>query len=258
MGKGSAARVYIGKDTATRQLYALKAVQGAARRRVPTEVELHAALRHSHIVPLVRHFADAQCDYMLLALCNNHSLADVLRWREGISEPEARYYLRQTLSALDYVRRKGLIHRDIKPANLLLHNMVVKLGDFGLACRAADAARERSLCGTPNYVAPELLRREPPSASVDVWAAGVVLYTLLVGEEPFRDRDIASTYARILSHSYAVPRAAALSPDAERFIAWLLSADPRQRPSAELAFSHAWFAQPTPDALPKRALRQPL
>lgn len=260
LGKGSSARVYAAKDTATGNMCALKVVRGHRRRAQvwlllthQNEAVLHATLEHSHVVPLWRHFSDANCDYLVLELCGDGSLAELLERRQRVSEAEARYFLRQILSALDYVRRKGLVHRDVKLSNLFLHNMVVKLGDFGLACRFHTA--EQHLWGTPSYVAPEVLLGAAASHKSDVWAAGIVLYALLLGETPFADADITSTYERIVSHSYAFPPEPALAAKSKQFVATLLSVNTLERPSAEEAFSHAWFALWTPEALPKRALR---
>ena len=214
---------------------------------------MHRELSHTHIVRLVAHFHDTQADYVLLALCNNDTLRHMVRRRGSLHEPEARYLLRQTLSALDYLRRKGIVHRDVKLGNLMLHRMQIKLGDFGLACRVADA--EYGPCGTPNYLAPELILNERATPAVDVWSAGVVLFFLLTGAAPFADEDVPSTYGRIVTVDYAFPSNPIVSLEGKRFVETLLAPSPGLRPSAEQAFAHPWFAQWTPATLPRDALR---
>ncbi|XP_064590056.1 inactive serine/threonine-protein kinase PLK5-like [Zonotrichia leucophrys gambelii] len=126
--------------------------------QVERERELQCRLRHPHIVRLHGHFADGGHLYLLLELCSRGSLAAILRARGRLTEPEVRYYLRQLLSALRYLHGHGLVHRDLKPSNFLVtERMRVKIGDLGLAQRAAPPGRRwGALCGTPAYLAPEV------------------------------------------------------------------------------------------------------
>jgi len=217
------------------------------------EVELHRELCHTHIVRLVAHFHDEQANYILLKLCNHETLAHVVKRRGRVQEPEARYWLRQALSALDYLRRKGIVHRDVKLSNLMLHKMQIKLGDFGLACRVGA---EEGPCGTPNYLAPELIFNDVATPAADMWSAGVVLFYLLTGEAPFADEDVPSTYARIVSLEYAFPSGLDIGNQGKRFIEAMLVLAPEHRLTAERAFAHDWFLQWTPETLPSRALRE--
>ncbi|XP_041338753.1 inactive serine/threonine-protein kinase PLK5-like isoform X3 [Pyrgilauda ruficollis] len=141
---------------------------------VERERELQCHLRHRHIVRLHGHFADRGHLCLLLELCSRGSLADILRARGRLTEPELRYYLRQLLSGLQYLHGHGLVHRDLKLSNFLVtERMRVKIGDLGLAQRAAPPGRRwGALCGTPGYLAPEVLDRRGHAAPSDIWALG--------------------------------------------------------------------------------------
>ncbi|XP_066192154.1 inactive serine/threonine-protein kinase PLK5-like [Sylvia atricapilla] len=138
------------------------------------ERELQCHLRHPHIVRLHGHFADSGHLYLLLELCSRGSLADIVRARGRLTEPEVRFYLRQLLSGLRYLHGHGLVHRDLKLSNFLVtERMRVKIGDLGLARRAAPPGRRwGALCGTPRYLAPEVLDRRGHAAPADIWALG--------------------------------------------------------------------------------------
>lgn len=100
---------------------------------------------------------------------------------------QAQYYLAQIVSALKYLHQNKVIHRDLKLGNLFLNeNMEIKLGDFGLATRLQyDGQKKKTICGTPNYIAPEILENKGHSYEVDIWSVGVIIYTTLIGKPPF-------------------------------------------------------------------------
>ena len=123
-------------------------------------------------------------------------MSELMKRRKKLVEPEVRYYLRQLLEGLHYLHGKGVIHRDLKLGNLFLDSeMRVKIGDFGLATRVTYAnEKKRTVCGTPNYIAPEILEgKEGHSFPVDLWSTGVIMYTLLIGKPPFESKDVKST-----------------------------------------------------------------
>ncbi|XP_068029838.1 serine/threonine-protein kinase PLK3-like [Anomalospiza imberbis] len=155
----------------------LPGAAGLLSLQVERERELQRHLRHRHIVRLHGHFADSGHLYLLLELCSRGSLADILRARGRLTEPEVRYYLRQLLSGLRYLHGHGLVHRDLKLSNFLVtERMRVKIGDLGLAQRAAPPGRRwGALCGTPSFLAPEVLDRRGHAVPADIWALGCAL-----------------------------------------------------------------------------------
>lgn len=150
--------------------------------------------------------------------------------RKAISEPETRYYMHQILLGVQYLHQKKIIHRDLKLGNLFLNdNLQVKLGDFGLAARIEYdgneffnmlvfyhyhyykyskfdililGERKKTLCGTPNYIAPEILNKKGHSFEVDIWSTGCIMYTLLIGKPPFETASLKETYSRIKKCDY--------------------------------------------------------
>ena len=165
------------------------------------EVQVHKTMQHPHIVRFVEVFEDNENIYMILELCANRSLMDMLRRRSRFTEPETRYFMLQLLGALKYMHGKNIIHRDLKPGNVFLDdNMDIKVGDFGLATLLVDEhERKKTICGTPNYIAPEVLfnggkHGSGHSFEVDLWGVGVIMYAMLVGRPPFQSENVDSIY----------------------------------------------------------------
>lgn len=171
-----------------------------------------------------------------------------------------RYYMRQLVDGLAYLHSNLIIHRDLKLGNLFLTaNMKLKIGDFGLAARLDDPNdRKRTMCGTPNYIAPEILRGsrgDGHSFEVDIWSMGVVMYTLLVGRPPFETDDVKDTYKRIRALQYAFPEGTQVSPSAQSLIRGILRTDPLQRPTLAAVLQHPFLTdEPVPTHLPSTAL----
>ena len=143
------------------------------------------------------------------------------------------------------MHRERVIHRDLKLGNLFLNeNMQIKIGDFGLAARLEiDEERKFTMCGTPNYIAPEILanKTEGHSYEVDIWSLGVILYTMIIGTPPFETEDVKQTYERIKLCQYDFPRHVAISEAAKDLIRRILSKNPQSRPTLNDIISHPWF-----------------
>lgn len=125
---------------------------------------------------------------------------ELLKRRKRLHELEVKYYTFQVISALKHLHSHRIIHRDLKLGNLFLNDkMQIKLGDFGLATKLDfDGEKKRTICGTPNYIAPEVLEgRAGHSYEVDIWSLGVIIYTLIIGKPPFETTDVKATYGRI-------------------------------------------------------------
>ncbi|KAM6040276.1 inactive serine/threonine-protein kinase PLK5-like isoform 2-T2 [Theristicus caerulescens] len=274
LGEGAFGRCYQLTEVASGRVYAAKVIPRARlasvgiRERVERERELHGRLRHRHIVRLHRHFADRSHVYLLLEYCSRRSLADILQARGRLTEPEVRYYLRQIIAGLRYLHGQGIVHRDLKlsawgragaaggraaPAPLsgsppsagnflVTEKMQVKIGDLGLARREAPAGRRwGALCGTPGYLAPEVLDRKGHGVPSDVWALGCAMYAALTGSPPFEAAQRQELYRRIRAARYALPPH--LSPHARALIARLLAPEPAARPSLRDVLDHGFFTQ---------------
>lgn len=165
--------------------------------------------------------------------------------RNTVTSPEARYFLRQIVLAVKYLHDSQVIHRDLKLGNLFLNDdMEVKIGDFGLAARIErDGERKLTLCGTPNYIAPEVLCQRGHSFEVDAWSIGCILYTLLSGKPPFETTTLKETYHRIKRNAYSINPHSLLAqtPHAADLVRLLLSPNPRDRPCMAAVLEHPFF-----------------
>ena len=154
-----------------------------------------------------------------------------------------------------------VIHRDLKIGNIFIgENMDVKIGDFGLATKLDfDGEKKRTICGTPNYIAPEVLEgKSGHSYEVDIWSLGVILYTLIIGKPPFETQDVKTTYRRIRMNSYNFPDHVPISDMARDLIKKILVIDPKQRLTLDEVASHPWLnSNKIPTSLPKAFLAVP-
>ncbi|XP_061457817.1 serine/threonine-protein kinase PLK2-like [Rhineura floridana] len=259
LGKGAFGRCYKFTDMSTNKVYAVKVVSQSRvsrldnRGKVEREIELHSQLKHRNVVGFHRHFADQENIYMVLEYCSRKSLAHILKARKTLTEPEVRYYLKQVIAGLQYIHQQGIIHRDLKLSNFFItKNMQVKIGDLGLATREEQASRRRGVvCGTPNYLAPEVIAKKGHSFKSDVWALGCIMYTALTGCSPFEITRKQEMYQCIQEGRYPMP--SRLSPSARGLIGKLLAPNPAARPSLEEALQHDFFIQGfTPTTLSSR------
>ena len=224
------------------------------------EVEIQTRLRHPNILRLYGYFHDASKVYLLLELAPGGELFKELARRGRFAEAEAAPMIAQLARALQHCHARGVIHRDIKPENLLVSGHggggsggkvrypLVKLADFGWAVHdPRPEVRRTTLCGTPDYLAPELLECMPYSAAVDAWSVGVLAYELLVGRTPFGGADgDGPANARIVAAEYAFPdeedeSAVAVSDAAKHLVRALLRKDPAERLTMDQVLEHPWI-----------------
>ncbi len=136
----------------------------------------------------------------------------------------------------------------------------IKLGDFGLAARLAfDGEKKRTICGTPNYIAPEILtQRKGHSYEVDIWSIGVIIYTLLIGKPPFETKNVKTTYRKIKMNAYSFPEHVTISPEAKKLIQSILVTDPKKRLTIDEILSHPFLTKcKIPKLLPISTLACP-
>jgi len=230
------------------------------RTRFKIELGVHSKLRHANIVEFHRAFTFEDLTYIQLELCVNGSLTDMVRRRKFLTMGEIRRFLIQLCGAVKYLHARDVVHRDIKSGNVFLDaNMNAKLGDFGLAAvmepaagtlgaAAYSHARRTTFCGTPNYLAPEVLSRDGSGhgTSVDIWALGILAYYLAVGRAPFHSKSKEEIYARLKTGEYTWPE---LDPEENeipsdlRSLVGTLLVEECRRPSADQMVRHAFFSK---------------
>jgi serine/threonine protein kinase len=200
------------------------------RQKLLSEIKIHQALSHPNIVQFEHCFEDDEFVYLILELCENKTFVDLIKKRRRLLQDEVRYYMWQLFDGIRYLHRKGYIHRDIKLGNLFLDKeMKLKIGDFGLAAQIDhDGERKKTICGTPNYIAPEILfdSKNGHSFEVDIWSLGVVMYTLLIGKPPFQTHNVKEIYQNIRNNVYEFPENVPISDSAKSVITALLNTKP--------------------------------
>ena len=174
--------------------------------------------------------------------------------RKVLTEPEIRYMVKQIAQACDYLHSLKIIHRDLKLGNLFLNdNMEIKVGDFGLATKVQTSGeRKLTLCGTPNYIAPEVLLKKGHSYEVDIWSLGCIVYTLIVGKPPFETNDLKDTYKKIRYNDYTFP--SYVNQDIRLFIQKMLQANPNDRPTMKDVLNDPYMKYYIPSSLPVSCL----
>jgi len=210
------------------------------------EVQILMNLNHANIVKLYEVFDTSKKMYMVMDLLIGGELFDRIVQKGSFSEAEAASLIRQVTSALIYMHKNGVVHRDLKPENLLFETKsdvsTIKIIDFGLAKVNDDAMR--TPCGTPGYVAPEILSDKEYGKEVDMWSIGVILYILLCGFPPFYDNtgNLRNLYSQIKKGAFQFPSPYwdNISEGAKDLIKRLLTVDPRKRYTGPQVLAHPW------------------
>ncbi|XP_065191291.1 serine/threonine-protein kinase PLK1-like [Sycon ciliatum] len=264
LGKGSFAKAFELRDVDTGVLYAGKIVPKSVlvkpymKEKMSMEIQIHRSVRQRYVVGFESYFEDDENIYIVLELCKRRSLKELQKRRKFLTEPEVRYFTKQIVEGVSYLHKQNVIHRDLKLGNLFLSNELdIKIGDFGLATRIGfEGERKTTMCGTPNYVAPEVLKHKGHSYEVDVWAIGCIMYVLLVGHPPFEMDTLKETFCRIRSNKYNIPNQ--VSPAAQSLIVRMLHPDPSGRPSPDEILKDPFFTEGfCPQRLPISSLTMP-
>uniref|UniRef100_A0A5S6R3B7 Calcium/calmodulin-dependent protein kinase type II n=1 Tax=Trichuris muris TaxID=70415 RepID=A0A5S6R3B7_TRIMR len=218
--------------------------------KLEREARICRKLQHPNIVRLHDSIQEEGFHYLVFDLVTGGELFEDIVAREFYSEADASNCIQQILESIAFCHSNGVVHRDLKPENLLLASKAkgaaVKLADFGLAIEVqGDTDVWYGFAGTPGYLSPEVLKKEPYSKPVDVWACGVILYILLVGYPPFWDEDQGRLYAQIRAgcYEYPSPEWDTVTPEAKNLINSMLTVNPRKRITADQALKHPWICQ---------------
>ncbi|XP_017877728.1 calcium/calmodulin-dependent protein kinase type II alpha chain isoform X20 [Ceratina calcarata] len=218
--------------------------------KLEREARICRKLQHPNIVRLHESIQEENSHYLVFDLVTGGELFEDIVAREFYSEADASHCIQQILESVNHCHHNGIVHRDLKPENLLLASKIkgaaVKLADFGLAIEVqGDAQAWFGFAGTPGYLSPEVLRKEPYGKPVDIWACGVILYILLVGYPPFWDEDQHKLYAQIKagSYDYPSPEWDTVTPEAKNLINQMLTVNPSKRITASDALKHPWICQ---------------
>ncbi|XP_046391795.1 calcium/calmodulin-dependent protein kinase type II alpha chain isoform X11 [Ischnura elegans] len=218
--------------------------------KLEREARICRKLQHPNIVRLHDSIQEENFHYLVFDLVTGGELFEDIVAREFYSEADASHCIQQILESVNHCHQNGVVHRDLKPENLLLASKAkgaaVKLADFGLAIEVAGEQQAWfGFAGTPGYLSPEVLKKEPYGKPVDIWACGVILYILLVGYPPFWDEDQHRLYSQIKAgaYDYPSPEWDTVTPDAKNLINQMLTVNPAKRITASEALKHPWICQ---------------
>ncbi|XP_057550847.1 CBL-interacting serine/threonine-protein kinase 24-like isoform X2 [Amaranthus tricolor] len=248
IGEGTFAKVKFAINTETGESVAVKVLAKTTILKhrmvdqIKREISIMKIVRHPFIVRLHEVLASRTKIYIILEFVPGGELFDKIVHKGKFSEMESRKYFQQLVDAISHCHRKGVYHRDLKPENLLLDAREnLKVSDFGLSALPQEGVKLlHTTCGTPNYVAPEVLNGQGyDGAAADIWSCGVILYVLLAGFLPFEEITLATLYQKINSAAFSCPFW--FSPDAKSLIERLLDPNPKTRITIEEIRNDPWF-----------------
>lgn len=250
IGRGSFSRVVRVEHQTTKQPYAIKMIDRVQGKEVfEAELSVLRRVKHVYVIQLIEVFESRDKVYMVMELATGGELFDRIITKGNFTEKDATKVLHMVLEGVKYLHALGITHRDLKPENLLYyhpgHDSKIMITDFGLsATRKSGEMYMNTTCGTPEYIAPEILLKQPYTDMIDLWAVGVITYILLSGTMPFDDENRTRLYRKILhcKYNFSGEPWRDVSNQAKDFIDKLLVLDPNKRLTAADALKHPWIS----------------
>jgi len=251
LGRGAFSIVKLAVDKETGKEYAVKIIHktsvGADMARLATEMDILKKVDHPNIISLKEIVDTKNCLFIVTELVTGGELFDKIVELGNYTEKDAAILVTKMVSAISYLHDNGIVHRDLKPENLLLKDdeniSEVKIADFGLSKIVSPKIMMQTACGTPGYVAPEVLQATGYDKEVDMWSIGVITYILLCGFPPFYKDNLPEMFEEIMKAKYDFPEDywSEVSETAKDFIKKLLVVDPKQRMTGVTALQHPWL-----------------
>jgi len=254
LGHGSFAEVFRGRskdgiEVAIKRIPKSKLGRANHRRLLETEISILQTLRHPNIVQLLDNQDSSDFIFLIMEYCNGGDLNSYISQHAPMSESDIAIFLRQLVEALNYLSLKSILHRDLKPQNILLHSTgpglpTIKIADFGFARELFQEDLAATFCGSPLYMAPEVLEGEAYNAMADLWSVGTIVYQCLTGIAPFRAPNIKALKDLIhAGNGPLIPETA--SPAMADLLTGLLRVDPHARMSLAKLSAHPFLAGPS-------------
>jgi len=266
VGTGTFGKVYLVKHKVTGKYYAMKTLKKTEVVRlkqvehINSEKSILTAIKHPFIVNLYRSFQDEKYLYMVMEYVIGGELFSHLRRAGRFNNDVTRFFAAEIVLALEYMHSLNIIYRDLKPENLLIDQQGhIKITDFGFAKKVED--RTWTLCGTPEYLAPEIIQSKGHGKAVDWWALGILIFEMLAGYPPFFDENPFGIYEKILGGRISFP--SHFDPNAKDLIRKLLASDRTRRlgnlkGGAMDVKTHKWFKGVDFEALEQRRVPAPI
>uniref|UniRef100_A0A8C5GTH8 Calcium/calmodulin-dependent protein kinase type 1D-like n=1 Tax=Gouania willdenowi TaxID=441366 RepID=A0A8C5GTH8_GOUWI len=245
---GSFSEVYMVREKKTGNLYAMKCLKKKhlAHSNLENEINVLRRINHENVVGLEDFYESRTHYYLVMQLVSGGELFDRILDKGVYSEKDASKVIKQVLQAVAYLHENSIVHRDLKPENLLYYSMdenaKIMVSDFGLS-KTVEHGVMSTACGTPGYVAPEVLAQKPYSKAVDCWSIGVITYILLSGYPPFFEENESHLFSKIMRADYAFhsPFWDDISESAKDFIRNMMEKNPSKRFTTEQALRHPWI-----------------
>ncbi|XP_062195137.1 serine/threonine-protein kinase Aurora-2-like isoform X3 [Phragmites australis] len=248
LGRGKFGHVYLAREKRSNQIVALKVLfksqlrQSQVEHQLRREVEIQSHLRHPNILRLYGYFYDQTRVYLILEYAAKGELYKELTRCKNFSERRAATYIASLARALIYLHAKHVIHRDIKPENLLIGTQgELKIADFGWSVHTFN--RRRTMCGTLDYLPPEMVEKTEHDYHVDIWSLGILCYEFLYGVPPFEAKEHSETYRRIVKVDLKFPLKPFVSPAGKDLISQMLVKNSAHRLPLHKVLEHPWIVQ---------------
>lgn len=247
LGKGAFGKVNLGLHRLTRRLVAVKAINmefmkdESSKKKMNNEISILKMLRHPNVVKLLETFDTDKHHLIVMELCPGGDLLNYVRKRRKLNEKYAKFVFKQIMEGLAYLHDNGVVHRDIKLDNILLDGHGnIKIADFGVSRKVIDNEILFEQCGTPAYIAPEIVRELGYKGyPVDIWSAGVCLYAMLYGNVPFKANQMGDLNKMILDAT--IEYKDTVSEEARDLMQRMLQKNPNKRLTALESLNHKWF-----------------
>lgn len=248
IGRGAFSKVYKGLDIEKDLIVAIKviekdSIQNRMKNRLKGEIELHSSFDHPNIIKMFDFIEDSENYYIILEYCSDGDLHHFIKLGK-IPENVVKNYTRQLAAGLKYLKDRNIVHRDLKPHNILLmeNYKVLKLTDFNFARRLWDQQMAETLCGSPLYMAPEIIETKDYTNRSDLWSVGMIIYEMLHGNTPYNDAINPMDLLRKIRKRKII-YCSKISRDAVFLISGLLTIDPLKRTDWKEFFEHRWLQE---------------
>jgi len=253
LGRGAFSIVYQATHKPTGSQHAVKVINKKDlgkdyEKNLKMEVDILKKVNHPNIIALKELFDTQDKLFLVMELVTGGELFDKIVEKGSYTESEAVQLVRKIVSAVEYLHNIGIVHRDLKPENLLLKkagdDLEIAIADFGLSKIIGQQVMMQTACGTPSYVAPEVLNASGYGKEVDMWSIGVITYILLCGFPPFYGDTVPEIFEQIMEANFDYPDEywGQVSKEAKDFINKLLVVDSEKRLTAAAALKHPWLA----------------
>ncbi|MEN2496445.1 MAG: Serine/threonine-protein kinase plk4 [Marteilia pararefringens] len=274
IGKGSSGKVYSATNLKSGEIVAIKVIEKNNKQvenksdveakivRIRREVEIHHRLRHLNIVELINFFEDSNFVYLIMQFCEFGDLSYFLKINHPLENDLIRYLFRQIINGILYLHSNGIMHRDISMSNILISkdsvgNILCKLSDFGIATVVRKENQhnaafpttnpvdtfKQTLCGTPDFIAPEVVMHNPYDLSRDIWSLGCILYSMYAGKSPFHAQNIHESMRLAILKDLELDNSL-FPPQVSQLLQLMLNKNPKERPSIQQLLSHPFVDLP--------------